>query len=252
MNRADRERLAYDEGDIWEISHKWHTRFPHVFQSPNTVRHERLFEDLLRQKVWGARVLELGCGDGENARKIAGLGARFVQGVDVSERFIRRAKEREIPGRLEFANSDATQSFAGEFDVIVGRSILHHIDYRPVVRRLYDENLAPAGLMIFMEPLGSNPLIRLFTYLIRGAHTPDERSFRSADLQWFRNQFPRFELHPFNLVTLYLGIISSNVLKKPDNTFMQAADTIDRWLARSTKRLDPQFRQGIFVLRKEP
>ena len=251
MTRAERERLAYDEGEVWETNHRWHLRFPHVFESPNSIRHERLFEDLLRQRAPSARVLELGCGDGENARKIASLGAAFVRGVDVSEKFVRRAKQHEVPGRLEFAVSDATQPFPDKFDVIVGRSILHHIEYRSVVRRLYDENLSPGGLMVFMEPLGSNPLIRLYTYLIPRAHTSDERSFSAEDLQWFREQFPRFELYPFNLFTLYLGIISSKLLSKPDNTLMRAADTVDCWLAGRTSVLDAHFRQGIFVLRKE-
>jgi SAM-dependent methyltransferase len=251
MNRAERERLAYDNGDIWETSDRWHARFPHVFASPNTIRHERLFENLIRQKAPGSRVLELGCGDGLNARKIADFGADYVYGVDVSERFLRQAAELEIPGRLEFANADASQCFSDRFDLIVGRSILHHIDYRPTVRRLYSNNLRPGGLMVFMEPLGSNPLIRLYTFLVRNAHTPDERSFRAEDIEWFRSEFPGFELFPFNLMSLYLGLISSKLLPRPDNAVLRVADRVDSWLAQNTQRFDAQFRHAILVLRKE-
>src|SRR5471030_2013114 len=109
MNRAERERKAFDEDDVAEHSHRWHSRFLHVFESPNTVRHERLFEERLRVAVPGKRVLELGCGDGENARKLLSFGAEYVYGIDVSERYLARARESAVAGRLEFANQDVTQ-----------------------------------------------------------------------------------------------------------------------------------------------
>lgn len=250
MDRAERERKAYDEDAVWEHSNRWHQRFSHVFESPNTLRHERLFEDLQRSSAPGKRVLELGCGDGENAARLLSHGADYVFGVDVSESFLERAQDRAVPGRLAFAMHDATEPFSEPFDLIVGRAILHHIDYRDVIGRLHDRTLQPGGMMIFMEPLGSNALIRLFTLLAPRAHTPDERSFRAGDLRWFREHMTGFELYPFNYATLLAGIVSSRLLPSADNAMLRAADRIDVWLARHARWLEAQFRQAVLVIRK--
>jgi SAM-dependent methyltransferase len=250
MTRAERERKAFDEDNVAEYSHRWHARFLHVFESPNTMRYERLYEELLRAAVPGKRVLEIGCGDGTTASRLLSFGAAYVYGVDVSERYLARAREKEIPGRLEFANHDAATGFDRRFDVIVGRAVLHHLDYRDVVRRLHADTLCPGGRMIFMEPLGSNPLIRLFTLAVPKAHTPDERSFRREDLRWFREEFPGFEMYPYNYVSLPAGILSSLLFSRPDNALMRAADAVDIRLSKHFPWLGPQFRYAILVLRK--
>jgi SAM-dependent methyltransferase len=250
MDRVERERAAYDEGDVWAESNRWHKRFPHVFSCPNTVRHERLFEELLRSAVTGKRVLELGCGDGENAARLLSFGAEYVYGIDVSDAFLARAQQRSVPGRLEFANRDASQPLGAKFDAIVGRSILHHVDYRPMLRRLYDETLSANGTMVFMEPLGSNPLIRLYSLLAPRAHTADERSFNRDDLEWFRHTFSGFELYPYNFASLPAGIVSSFMSSRPDNFLMRMSDAIDTWLVGRGSWLDSQFRHAILVMRK--
>lgn len=221
-----------------------------MFHSPNTLRYEALYDGLVREGAAGGEVLELGCGDGLNAKKIAALGARRVYGVDVSERFIDIAKRHEIPGKIEFAISDASQPFGGQFDLIVGRSILHHIDYRPVLRRLYRDNLRPGGRMVFMEPLGSNPLIKLYTRVVRRAHTADERSFDDGDLAWLRGEFPGFEAFPYNLVSLYAGIVSSKVFSSPNNALLRLADRIDVWAAARLRRHPAQFRHAVLLIQK--
>jgi SAM-dependent methyltransferase len=247
--RAERERAAYDEGDVWEHSHRWHRRFPHVFTCPNTLRHERLFAELLRTAVRGKRVLELGCGDGENASRLLGMGAEYVLGVDVSETFLDEARRRAQPGRLEFSNRDAGQPFETEFDAVVGRSILHHLDYRPLLQRLHAHTLRADGMMVFMEPLGSHPLIRLYTQLVPNAHTPDERSLRLDDLRWLRREFT-MEFHPFNLVSLPAGLVSSYLFSSPDNLLTRLADRVDTWLAHRSLWLDSHFRHSVLVIHK--
>ena len=57
MNRAAREKEAYDEGTVWEDSHAWHMRFKHVFYCPNTIHNENIFNDLIERDIEGKRVL---------------------------------------------------------------------------------------------------------------------------------------------------------------------------------------------------
>jgi len=249
MSRAEREKRAYDEERVFESSHGWHVRFRHVFECPNTLAHERLFQETVRRAAAGGRVLELGCGDGASAQEILKLGAARVRGVDISETLIARAREREVPGRLDFLRRDATEPIDGTYELIVGRAVLHHLDYREVVKRLHAANLAPGGTMLFIEPLGGNPLIRIFHWMAPGAHTADERSFERDDLRWFETTFDRAEIVPFNYLSLPAGLLSSLLFRSADNMLTRLADRFDRWLAVRVLWLAPQFRQAVLIIR---
>jgi SAM-dependent methyltransferase len=250
MSRAEREKRAYDEEDVFAASHGWHVRFRHVFECPNTQGHERLIDAIIERAAAGRRVLELGCADGANAEALVRAGARSVRGVDISEKSIARAARRARPGQLEFEQRDATEPIDGTYDLVLGRAILHHLDYRVVLKRLYETNLAPGGTMLFMEPLGGNPLIRLFHWIAPAAHTADERSFMKDDLRWLGASFARSEIVPFNYLSLPLGLASSLLFRRADNPLLRFSDRIDRWLARRAPWLAPQFRQAILVIRK--
>jgi SAM-dependent methyltransferase len=249
MSRAERERRAYDEERVFETSHAWHVRFRHVFECPNTREHERLFREIARRAAVGGRVLELGCGDGASAEELLGLGAAQVHGIDISETLIARARERQVPGRLEFQQRDAAEPVEGAYELIVGRAVLHHIDYRGALKRLHAENLASGGTMLFMEPLAGHPLIRIFQRVAKGAHTADERSFERDDLRWIERTFERVEILPFNWLSLPAGLLSSLVSRSADNALTRVADRIDRWLATRARWLHPQFRQALLVIR---
>jgi SAM-dependent methyltransferase len=248
--RADRERRAYDEGAVDAAMQRWHGRFPHVFACPNTVRHEAIFEEETRQAVVARRVLEVGCGPGHHAARLLQLGARHVRAIDVSAHEVAKARERyELPGRLEFAVADATEGIEGRFDAIFGRSILHHIDYRRFLTQAYAGSLERGGTMLFMEPLGSNVLIRLYTALVAAAHTEDERSLMPEDLDWLRTSFPHVEIRPINYISLPLAIASSLVWPSPDNAVLRWADRVDAALE-LRPRIAPRFRQAAIVIRK--
>jgi SAM-dependent methyltransferase len=250
MSRAEREKLAYDEQGVFAASHGWHLRFRHVFECANTREHERLFETTVERAAAGRRVLELGCADGAHAEALLKQGAGSVLGLDVSEKSIERARQRTRPGRLEFEVRDAGEPLEGTYDLIVGRAILHHLDFRPVLKRLHDQNLAAGGTMVFMEPLGGNPLIRLFHWLAPAAHTADERSLTKDDLRWLRATFARCELLPFNYFSLPCGLVSSLFFRRADNRLLRFANLLDRCLARRAAWLWPQFRQVTVIIRR--
>jgi SAM-dependent methyltransferase len=250
-SRAERERRAYDEGAVDAAMETWHGRFPHVFACPNTLRHEAAFEEATRRAVAGRRVLEVGSGPGHHAARLLELGAAHVLGVDVSPNEVARAQERYgVPGRLEFAVVDATAGVEGRFGAIFGRSVLHHIDYRPFLARAYADSLEPGGTLLFMEPLGANALVRAYTALVAAAHTPDERSFMPDDLAWLRATFPDVEIRPINYVSFPLALASSLVWPRPDNAVLRWADRVDAALERRP-RAAARFRQAAIVIRKE-
>lgn len=245
-DRQERERRAYDEDRVFEESSKWHKRAHHVLTGPNTAKAEALFDDLIRKAVTGGRALDICCGSGIRSVHILELGADYVLGVDLAESEIAKAKTREQPGKLEFLVADASAPLEGKFDLIFGRSALHHIDYRPTLLRLYENNLAPGGTLLFMDPLGENVITRAFHRFVPSAHTPDERPLREDDINWFLETFPGAKFYPINYISYPVGMVSSVLLKSPDNPLMRWADRLDTRLER-VKRLRSHFRQGIFV-----
>lgn len=251
VERARREREAYDEHGVDEAMSSWHGRFPHVFQCPNSRRGEDLFNALTRAAVAGRRVLDIGCGDGASSLRLPELGASYVLGMDVSRSAIARAQAHAQPGRLEFRVGDVARDLGEErFDCIFGRSILHHVDYRGLLPRLYAERLTPGGTMLFMEPQGENLLIRAYTRLVASAHTPDERSFVTEDLDWLSAHFPDCQLYPINYLSFPAAIASSLLRLGPDSVLLRVCDRADEWLARRVPRLRSHFRQTIVVIRK--
>jgi SAM-dependent methyltransferase len=248
--RAAREKLSFDEGVVLETSLRWHTRFDHVFAAPNTKRLEATYVELVKPAVAGRTVLELGSGDGENGERLIGYGARHVLGIDVAESYLRKARQRAVPGRLEFRVGDAAAPIEGRFGAIVGRAVLHHIDYRDALPRLVEDNLEPGGALIFLEPLADNFFIRLFTRMVPKAHTPDERSFTAEDLAWFEKTFAKVEFYPFNYATLPLAMATTFIFRSADNFVLRAADRFDTWLARRSRSRRSHFRQAVIVVRK--
>jgi len=248
--RSEREKAAYDKGNVFAVSDFYHRR-TQVFQYPNTRRHEQLFMRLMERCARNARVLEIGCGDGTECERLFQLGASYVLGIDISEKWITEARKREIPEKLEFLCQDISNPINGEFDLIFGRAILHHVDHRSVLWTLYKCNLVQGGTLLFVEPLGENIIMRVFYFVARNAHTSDERPFMLEDLLWLQSHFPTAQVYPFNYTSLVSGVVLSALgIRIEDNIIMRASDRIDVWLARHMAFLKPRFRQFILVIRK--
>ncbi len=122
------------------------------------------------------RVLEIGCGTGEEIVGLARLfpAATFV-GVDISCRNIEAARERWRAlidhGRADFTVCDYSRFEGGPFDLIVSNSTLHLIDSVPsdAVFSRISRQLAPRGTLIISIPSSSlgNHLLWLSRRLAR-------------------------------------------------------------------------------------
>jgi SAM-dependent methyltransferase len=104
--------------------------------------------------VHGKRVLDVGCGDGVYARKVAQKGAKVVVGTDSSAEMIRLAEaaEKEEPLGIRYLVHDlAAMPSLGAFDVVVAVNVLHYADDRAALesmcRRLAAQ-LAPGGQLL--------------------------------------------------------------------------------------------------------
>ena len=73
------------------------------------------------------------------------------------------------------------------FDRVVGNGILHHLEL-PAAMMEINRILKPGAKAIFQEPLGENPLLRLYRS-IAGIHTLDERPLRRKDLIYLNGRW---------------------------------------------------------------
>lgn len=90
--------------------------------------------------IFGARVLDLACGAGEYSRLIKELGAGRVIGVDISERQIQLAREKEktLKQGIEYRLGnvfDMDLAQFGEFDLVTSFYLLCYADSKEKIRR---------------------------------------------------------------------------------------------------------------------
>jgi len=247
--RADREKAAYDEGDFQSVRRRFQQLYRYVYGAPNSLRVKAHWQGVVRQALQGRRVLDVGCGEGWDSKKFLDWGASEVHGIDVSTAMLNVARQHEGP-RLKFFEHDLHQPWPHRYGVIVGRSVLHHVDYRSMLSNLYDNNLEPGGLMLFVEPLGQGLLMRAYWKMGSRFHTPDERPFRKDDIRWLRDRFEDFRIVPMNLVSLPAAVLSWAIGVPADNGMTRLADRIDMYLADRSEALKLHYRSAVFHISK--
>jgi 2-polyprenyl-6-hydroxyphenyl methylase/3-demethylubiquinone-9 3-methyltransferase len=107
---------------------------------------------LLGHVTAGARVLDVGCGEGRFTEELARAGARAV-GIDIAEEPLRRARARAPELDLRLVDGDAPWELAdAEFDVVwAGETIEHVADtaaWLSEVRRV----LRSGGMLLASTP----------------------------------------------------------------------------------------------------
>lgn len=109
----------------------------------------------------GTLVLEIGCGTGEMSKRLSSSGASIIA-TDVAPELIRFAKDTIKHRNLNFQVADATKlPFPDNyFDVVLGRSILHHVNLAQCVTEI-KRVLKVSGRFIFSEPNMLNPFLCL-------------------------------------------------------------------------------------------
>jgi ubiquinone/menaquinone biosynthesis C-methylase UbiE len=139
----------------------------------------------------GRKVLDYGCGAGENACLLAACGAQ-VWGFDLSPVSIEKARRRaELMGlskRTQFDVFAAGQtSYANEqFDVVICFAILHHLHMMlDDIYREINRVTRPGGEYYAIEPVANHAIVRGLRRVIpvELVATPDERQLFNPELQ---------------------------------------------------------------------
>lgn len=121
----------------------------------------------LCEPVEGRRVLDLGCGEGYCARRLVGMGAAEVLGIDSSAKMIAaaRAEEARAPLGIRYEVGDATRLPAlgdGTFDVVLAMFLFNYLEVEPTRRCMAEvwRVLRPGGRFVFAIPHPSLPFVR--------------------------------------------------------------------------------------------
>ena len=98
-------------------------------------------------------------------------------------------------------NAEKTTFKDNQFDMIVGTSIIHHLELSSCYQEL-QRLLTKDGRAVFLEPLGHNPLINLYRFLTPTMRTDDEHPLTRRDLKQLHQYFNRVEVNYFALLAL--------------------------------------------------
>lgn len=148
--------------------------------------------------VRGKSILDVGCGEGEDAVILASLGAQ-VTGLDVSAGAIdlarRRAALNGVSGRARFVCAPLQAGNLPErsFDVLWIDNLLHHVldDLEDTLEALL-RAARPGALFVCSEPVNLSPALRKIRFLVpvHTEVTPGERPLEKADLAVLRALVP--------------------------------------------------------------
>jgi SAM-dependent methyltransferase len=187
----------------------------------------------------GLRVLDLGCGKGDLTLWLASQGAD-VTAVDLSPGMIevtneRLAKFADGPARAIAAPVESLPFERDEFDLVIGKWILHHLDLgaaAPEIARV----LKPGALGVFGETSASNPLLMVARKWLPGRFgiprvgTEDERPIDAEAMSVLRFNFGSVSARhrPF----VFFGMLDRQVLHRRWPAISKATGAVDSVLAR--------------------
>lgn len=153
--------------------------------------------------VRGRRVVDFACGSGRLARIVLELGAASVTGVDLSERFVARARETVaglgLSERISFVvgRRDAMPLDSASADVLLCFDALEHVlDYEAIIRD-WHRVLVPGGKVlilwsVWMHPYGHHcyPLVNVpWAHLVLSDAALLRVCARTYELSEYRGSF---------------------------------------------------------------
>lgn len=197
------------------------------------------------------KILELGCGTGEQTIKALRAGA-FVTAIDISpksvELVIEKAKNLEnLDSHLTALVEDAHHlSFCDNtFDVIIGNGILHHLpQLSQAISEIY-RVLKPGGHAVFVEPMGINFMLCAFRALTPKQRTTDEQPFRMKELNLIREQFKNTQFVFFDFATLLSKPFAAIGLQRFEQMIWKPLNIVDELLLRKKPQENINFFQKM-------
>lgn len=138
----------------------------------NSHYHAALLRQIPRRCV---RALDVGCGDGVFARKLASVTDR-VDAIDSDATVIRRARESPAPANVSFILADflTYPVDADAYDFVAALASLHHMPLEPALEKM-TRALRPGGVLAV---LGIWPVVTTRDRIVSGAAVVVNRGYQ--------------------------------------------------------------------------
>jgi ubiquinone/menaquinone biosynthesis C-methylase UbiE len=232
MNRAERERLAYDSGTLQRASYS--QAFPgsrRAVDYLNTVIHQYM------QHCNGKEILEIG--------STAWIGYIFKKNIFPKKLTCINISEAELRGGVQFIKEHSPQfpvefvlmdahalKFPDQhFDFVFGGAILHHLDLKRAIPEI-SRVTKKGGRVLFHEPFEMNPVAKIIRWATPKARTADERPLSVKDIRFISEHF-NVNLHPSELTCVLPNIVSQLIFKRQ----FQSVDTLFFMLDKALSKL---------------
>lgn len=193
----------------------------------------------IARRLEGKRVIDVGCGTGENSVLLAKLGAR-VTGVDVSAKAIRIAEQRAeangVADRAEFlcAPVERAPVPAGAFDIVWCDAFLHHVlDELSGVLSQFRRWCAPGGEAIITEPVSLSRTFRSLRLALfpPPVATPTERPLNGREIETIAEVLDNPRIRFFGLLGRFDKLIlehdnfeESSLVRRAMSSLLHLAD----------------------------
>ncbi len=197
--------------------------------------------------------LELGCGSGFSVHHLRDASMTMIL-TDVSRGMCTEAAitaRGEPSARSIHVVQTAAESLplaSGKVGLVFGHGVLHHVDLVRTQAELLSV-LDEGGRAVFLEPLGHNPLLKLYRRLTPGDRTDDERPLSMEDLSRFAAGFSNARHEEFGFTTLLLVALRV-VARRPRlwPGLLRALQVLDRGLARAFPSLTRWYWVSVIQL----
>ena len=163
------------------------------------------YYNILNSLAKNSDVLDYGCGVGPTIEKVLNFSPKKITGIDISDISINKAKEKfknsDLKIELLVDNCEKTKFKDSQFDVVYGQGILHHLEFSKCINEIA-RILNANGSLVFIEPLGTNPLINLYRKLTPRSRSRDEHPLTFNDFDIIKENFKNVSLKYYGFMTL--------------------------------------------------
>ncbi len=221
-----------------------------------TALSQAYITDWFKANLPGKVVLDYACGNGPLAIRSAQLGAAFSVGIDISDVSVQNActeaQQLGLCERVWFMQADCENTGLPDdsFDVIICSGMLHHLDLSfalPELRRV----LKPGGVILAVEALDYNPLIKLYRNLTPSMRTEWEKAhiLSLKDVEFASRFFAVGSIRYFHILSPLA--VFANRVPGLSGVVLSVFNWIDYWLTKmpGIQLMSWQF---IFELKKLP
>ena len=172
------------------------------------------FYNFLSLNSTNSEILDYGCGVGPTIEKVIKFNPKKITGIDISDVSISKAKEKfaNSSSKIELLvdNCENTTFSDHKFDIVYGLGILHHLQFSKCINEI-SRILKPEGKLLFIEPLGTNPIINFYRMLTPKSRSKDEHPLVLKDFEMIKSSFKNVNIKYYGFSTLvFFPFYSSN------------------------------------------